>query len=1144
MTARTTAAGSTRAVAALALAMALLRAGPAAGQPIQEAKPVILLLLDTSGSMEYSVAASPDEAGNNDSGGTGSDTLLLPTCDDVTLTYGVSRFGFAQQVLTGTFVGYTCSYDDRTSPGSREDHDYRIPHVKAHYTAQTAGLIDVTEDRFKFGVMTFDVNPSDDTGKNGGFSYGPETGINYGAKNTAPQAKGRFVKPEETDGVSKVRQRNGRVQDSILEAIPYGGTPIAPMLHDALYFFQTEPSQQAWDPVAGTGDPLLACRSRSIVLLSDGRSNLGESRDGYLSSIAYADLLRSRGVLVYVVGFQLPAGVDTQMNAIAAAGGTHEAYIVSDPANLIVVLSLILGNVETGILTKTRTVVTDDTQDAGTSRDLQYQFNAGYGMIPDVPGQRRGFLEQSVFRCMNEASVAQVFEVNELADELVTLGEERTIYTLIDGALEEFDAGQGSAVTADVLEVPTTGPYVDFGRTHDGLCGTDFLSGENARDAYAQNVVDYIRARHDSCRRGYPLGAIVHSTPAIQGHLANIDLAVDSFARYKHDVLERNGHAFRIACPRGFDTCNPLPRPTMLYVGSADGILHAFRVDRGGTGIDFDQELWGYVPRHLLAELQTLPTQFRPLLDGSPVVKDILMRRTVQTTGLPNFTQEVDQWKSVLVVGDREGGRGYTALDVTDPEHPQLLWEIGNRRAWNATLGTWEWKTERCLPEPTGCLTPDADGLTDEEKKLNDFSRLGWTWSQPALGNIYLDHGDNDREEIAVAVFGGGKSDGLTEDGVGRSVFVVRLSDGAKLAEFSKHPTFLDRVTDECSVSEDDAIDADMISGVTCYSTFPGTFITRCFIGDTKGQLWRLDLGSRFTDAWKLEFFFDAYKHAGVPLDSVVRAPVYEAPSVAIVPNRNELVVVYGGSDPDQLQEVTFKDFVASVTERKIVASATSVTSFDCPPFAGSTLSCLRGGSDPVYVPYLNFRRFFGFDANLARIGNAPLGERMMGPPVIFSGVAYFTTYTPDLVNACNPGTGKLYGVDFRKPGIGTSDTTDCTTALGRLDADENASTPATTESIVIGSAVPYGVTVVQRPSCAAGVPIGDMGPACQGGTPLADLSPAGPSLVFQTGVKNLISDDTRPAGSNAVPDIGKKTRSVVSLVQSLFVSAWGFVFD
>lgn len=1126
---------------AVAILLGLMMTGSAAAQSVQEAKPVVLILLDTSGSMEYSVIANTNESNTNDAGPGGSDTLMLPPCDPVTGNYGFSRFGFAQQVFTGAFIGYTCSYDDRQVPASREDKDYRIPHVEAHYISQAPGLIDVTADRFKFGVMTFDVNPGADTGKDGGYSYGPETGVNLGAKNENKHAAGRFVKPEPTDDIANIIAQNAKVEESILSAIPYGGTPIAPMLHDALYFFQTEPSQQPYDPITKQGDPLLACRSRSIVLITDGRANMGEGTDGYLSSVSYAQMLFNLGIKVFVIGFQLPAGVDTQMHAIAAAGGTGEAFIVDDPARLIVVMSIILANVETGVITRTRTVVTDDTQDSGTDRDLQYQFNAGYGMIPGVPGQRQGFLEQSVYRCMNEASVAAVAEVNELADRLRNLGDNRNIYTFIGGELVEFDYGPNKPITADVLSVPTVGPYLDFSRTQDGLCGNGFLTGENARNMFARNVVNYIRARQDSCRSGYPLGAIVHSTPAIQGHLANVDLRVDSFYRYKHDVLTRNGKAFRINCPEGMSTCDPPPRPTMLYVGSADGILHAFRVDRAGTTSDFGRELWAYIPAHLLPELQTLPTNFRPLLDGAPVVKDILMWRTIDdTTKMPVATDEVNRWKTVLVIGDREGGRGYTALDVTNPNDPQVLWEIGNRRVYNSETGQWEWRTMRCLPGESECWTPTTEGISETERLQSDFSRLGWTYSQPELGTVFLESQDGSRQEVAVAVFGGGSSAGLTEPGVGRSVFVVRLTDGAKLAEFSAVPTYSGSIVDTCSIQADGALDADMVGGVTCYSTFPGTFITRCFIGDSKGQLWRLDLGSRFPDAWKLEFFFDAYKHANLPLSSPYRAPVLEAPSIAVTPHTNELVVVYGGADPDQLQEILYKDFVISLTERKIRASSTSLSSFDCPPYTGSTIGCLRDG----YVAYLNFRRFFGYDATLEPISGASFGERMMGPPVIFSNIVYFTTYTPDLVNACNPGTGRLYGVDFRRHGQTQSGYDDCTATMGKLDADEVASTLETTESVVLGTAVPFGVTIAHRPNCAAGVPISDMMPGSSGGQALSSLPATGPSLIVQTGVQNLVTPDTFPVSSPTAPTIAKKTRSVISLIQSLFVSAWGLVFD
>jgi type IV pilus assembly protein PilY1 len=100
-------------------------------------------------------------------------------------------------------------------------------------------------------------------------------------------------------------------------------------------------------------------------------------------------------------------------------------------------------------------------------------------------------------------------------------------------------------------------------------------------------------------------------------------------------------------------------RQGVLYVAANDGMLHAFAGDTG-------QELWAYIPRMVMPNMHKLANTnwgatHRFSVDGSPTTADVF-------TG--------GAWKTVLVAGLNSGGRGYYALDVTDPANPKVLWEI------------------------------------------------------------------------------------------------------------------------------------------------------------------------------------------------------------------------------------------------------------------------------------------------------------------------------------------------------------------------------------------------------------------------------------------------------------------------------------
>jgi type IV pilus assembly protein PilY1 len=100
-------------------------------------------------------------------------------------------------------------------------------------------------------------------------------------------------------------------------------------------------------------------------------------------------------------------------------------------------------------------------------------------------------------------------------------------------------------------------------------------------------------------------------------------------------------------------------RPATLYVGANDGMLHAFD---GATG----KEVWAYVPTMVMANMHLLADKNYAIkhayfVDGTATVMDAYFGGA---------------WHTVLVAGLNKGGKGYYALDVTDPANPKPLWEF------------------------------------------------------------------------------------------------------------------------------------------------------------------------------------------------------------------------------------------------------------------------------------------------------------------------------------------------------------------------------------------------------------------------------------------------------------------------------------
>jgi type IV pilus assembly protein PilY1 len=103
-----------------------------------------------------------------------------------------------------------------------------------------------------------------------------------------------------------------------------------------------------------------------------------------------------------------------------------------------------------------------------------------------------------------------------------------------------------------------------------------------------------------------------------------------------------------------------------VYIGANDGMMHAFSATNGA-------ERWAYVPSIVIPNMWKLAdynyaTSHVNLVNGTPVVTDVCTANcNVASTAV---------WKTILVGGLNAGGRGYYALDVTNPNSPTLLWEL------------------------------------------------------------------------------------------------------------------------------------------------------------------------------------------------------------------------------------------------------------------------------------------------------------------------------------------------------------------------------------------------------------------------------------------------------------------------------------
>ncbi len=223
----------------------------------------------------------------------------------------------------------------------------------------------------------------------------------------------------------------------------------------------------------------------------------------------------------------------------------------------------------------------------------------------------------------------------------------------------------------------------------------------------------YFRSRTDKTAKTWVVGDVVFSTPVIVGvppfaGVLTVDPNIRDYYRYRNAKVRELTQK----------PDPPIDNPTLaevvkkvVYVGTNAGVLHCFvlgvwnwerqtwiykrdsdlNINDDDPAADkssdvkyaqyVGRELWSYIPSNLLSELKDLARtsygenvvgacKHRTMVDLAPVPWQVYMRYLDPETG-----EEKEDWRTVIVGGERGGGDLYFAFDVTDPDHPILLWE-------------------------------------------------------------------------------------------------------------------------------------------------------------------------------------------------------------------------------------------------------------------------------------------------------------------------------------------------------------------------------------------------------------------------------------------------------------------------------------
>ena len=236
----------------------------------------------------------------------------------------------------------------------------------------------------------------------------------------------------------------------------------------------------------------------------------------------------------------------------------------------------------------------------------------------------------------------------------------------------------------------------------------------------------------------------------------------------------------------------------VLFGAANDGMLHAFNATTG-------REMWVYVPTMVLPNLYKLADKnygHEFYVDGTPVVGDVY---------------DGTAWRTILVGGLNKGGKGYYALDVTDPANPKALWEFCD----NAAL----------------CSKTDAN--------------IGYSYGTPVIAK--LDNGSGTGDWVVMVTSGYNNADGKGY------LYVLNPVTGAQ--KFS--PIATSCTGTNCGVAE---ISAWIKSG-------EDNTALRVYGGDLAGSMWRFDINNTIAPAGREAFKLAQAGNGSTLIQSITTKP-------------------------------------------------------------------------------------------------------------------------------------------------------------------------------------------------------------------------------------------------------------------------------
>jgi type IV pilus assembly protein PilY1 len=488
-------------------------------------------------------------------------------------------------------------------------------------------------------------------------------------------------------------------------------------------------------------------------------------------------------------------------------------------------------------------------------------------------------------------------------------------------------------------------------------------------------------------------------------------------------------------------------RMPAVYVGANDGMLHGIDVSVNSytqlPTANAGNEILAYVPTPLYGNLSRLSVStygastHKYYVDGSPMSADVCV------SGCTSATAAV--WKTVLVGGLGAGGRGFYALNVTNPADTA--------------------KDSANTPKFTAA---NAANVVMWEFTSADDADVGYTYNASPVRS-----GSSQAKQIVK--FENGRwgvvvGNGYNSPGGKAVLYVLFISGPTGTGKTWQAGTDYVKLVADAQVAASNGL-----STPVPYDADGNGLADTVYAGDLSGNMWKFNLSSANPSNWKVDLgsCTGTTTVTCTPLfASGANQPITMPPELSPYPFGGTMVLFGTGK---YLESGDSTSTVGQSIYGVLDAPATPTAPATAPISGRSALIPNTIGSSPVTVNGKNYRPgvtagcsgsacpspfkgwYLDFPANVVSGVTGP-AERVTGSPKLISGVLVFNTFIPSSTPCDFGGTGWLMALDYVSGAMMPFKVFD-TNADGKFDGGDLSAA-----GVQVGAAL-GGSTVIANPS-------------------------------------------------------------------------------